>query len=374
MDSRKRLVSQVVDGGLSVSAAAREAKVSRQTAHLWLDRAREEGLGQMSERSRRPKRSPRLSEAAVVEQVLGIASEHPYWGPSKLHALLWPQGQAAVCERTVARILARAGRRVRPERAAPSEPVRFERSAPNELWQADFKRAGHRRARKDVFSLIDDAARFCLALKVVPDQTLGAAWGVLWSAFGEFGMPEALLSDNGPAFHCNATWRWSLFDLRLMLLGIRPVHGRPYHPQTQGKVERLHGTIEQEVRFTPTSDVAAELYGFRERYNWVRPHDSLCKRTPGSVYAPSTRTRPKRMPEPYFPEGAIIRTCHQAGKFSLKGQLYKLGIAFTDLPVGLLLRADDDFDIVWGEFNLGPLSDLKVSRMSCHTCQGSVVT
>ncbi len=360
MDSRKRLVSRVLEGGLSVSAAARESKVSRQTAHLWLVRARSDGLAQLSERSKRPKRSPRLSSEAVVEQVLAIAAEHPYWGPAKLHALLWPEGGAAVCERTVARILARAGRRIMPDHQAPSEPVRFERSCPNELWQADFKRVGHRKTRKDTLSLIDDAARFCLALNVVPDQTLSAAWGVLWSAFGEFGMPEAILSDNGPAFRSNATWRWSLFDLRLMLLGIRPVHGRPYHPQTQGKVERLHGTIEKELSFAPTSDVPAALKTFRDRYNWVRPHQSLGQRTPGSVYIPSCRARPERMPEPFFPDEAIIRICREAGKFNFKGHSYKLGIAFAGLPVGLLPREDCHFDIAWGEFNLGPLSDLKV--------------
>ena len=356
MDSRRRLVSRVRDGGLSVSAAAREAGVSRQTAHLWLTRAQEEGLALMKEKSRCPKSSPRSSSDALVQQVLKLAEEYPYWGPLKLHALLWPQGNAPVCQRTVARILARRGRRVNAPARKEAQPIHFERSAPNELWQIDFKKLGHRKARADSLSVIDDAARFCLALRVVSDQTLGSVWDVMWSVFGEFGLPREILSDNGPAFRNNATWRWSSLDLRLMLLGVKPIHGRPYHPQTQGKVERLHGTIEREISFNLESAVQEELELFRNRYNWVRPHMSLSMRTPGSVYNSSPQARPSKMPEPFFPEGAAIRRCSDYGVVSYKGIYYKLGRAFTGFPVGILNHTE----IYWGTFHLGTLSDLKV--------------
>ena len=233
----------------------------------------------MSERSRRPLRSPGRTPEEVQRLVLGAAAEYPAWGPKTLHALLWPPGEAPVCERTVARILARAGRRCLPERLVDPAPHRFEREAPNELWQADFKRIGPRKERREALSVLDDATRFCIALAGVEDQTLGTVWETLWEAFGQFGLPEQILTDNGPAFRSNATWRWSSFDLRLMLLGIRPLHGRPYHPQTQGKVERFHGTLEREVRFEGSSE--EELSRFRDRYNWVRPHHALAMRTPG---------------------------------------------------------------------------------------------
>src|SRR5579871_1214970 len=360
MDARRKLVSRVLDSGLSVAAAAREAGVSRQTVHLWLGRARAEGVAQMQEYSRRPHQSPSRCSEAVVDAVHEMAQRYPSWGPAKLHALLWPAGTAPVSERTVARILARAGRRILPARAPAPEPMRFERSMPNELWQTDFKRAGHRRGRHDALTVIDDAARFCIALRVVPDQTLNSVWGVLWSAFGEFGMPEAVLSDNGPAFRNNATWRWSSFDLRLMLLGIRPLHGKPYHPQTQGKVERLHGTIERELRFEPESNVQELLEQFRNTYNWTRPHQALDQRTPGSLYQPSNRRRPAHMPEPFFPDGALIRKCQDTGIFSYGGTRYKLGRAFEGLPIGLLSDSDGGLNLAWGEFVLGLAADLKV--------------
>lgn len=357
MDSRRRMVCRVLEGELSVSAAAREAGVSRQTAHLWVRRAREEGLAEMSERSRRPHRIPRSAPEEIARQVLELGAEHPYWGPQKLHRLLWPE-DAPVCERTVARILSRAGRTVaRP--AAGAATTRFEREDSNELWQVDFKKVGPRKTRRDSLSVLDDAHRFCLALTVVPDQTLASVWAVLWDLFAEYGMPLQILSDNGSAFRNNATWRWSSFDLNLMLLDIRPLHGRPYHPQTQGKVERLHGTMEREIRFDPRGDVQAQLNTFRNRYNWIRPHQSIGLRTPGSLYQPSSRPRPKKMPEPFFPEGAILRKVQDPGTITYKGIYYVLGRAFIGKPVGILQDANGVLQIVWGNQTLGPLQDLK---------------
>jgi transposase InsO family protein len=361
MDARRRMVNRVMEG-LSITAAAREAGVSRPTARLWLQRAQEDGLGTMQELSRRPTHSPKATADEVVSQVMKFASERPRWGPAILFHLLWPnETKAPICERTFARILARHGRRVLPASQEKAEPVRFERSSPNELWQTDHKKLGGRRNRAEALSVIDDAARFCLDLRHVPNQTLDqGVWNVLWPVFADFGLPLAMLSDNGPAFRNNATWRWSSFDLRLMLLGIKPIHGRPYHPQTQGKVERFHLTIERELQLEPKTDVQRQLDSFRNDYNWIRPHQALNMRTPGSVYKTSERKRPGKMPDPFFPEGAIIRKCSDPGVFHFKGSRYKAGRAFTNLPVGLLEREDGGYNLAWATFTLGPIEELKV--------------
>lgn len=169
-----------------------------------------------------------------------------------------------------------------------------------------------------------------------------------------------VLSDNGSAFRNNATWRWSSFDLRLMLLGIRPAHGKPYHPQIQGKVERLHATIQREILFDKGCKPQDLLDAFRDRYNWVRPHQALLKRTPGSVYTPSSKARPSSMPEPFFPDGAILRKCQDHGIFTYKGVRYRVGRAFIGLPIGILPDVTGDLDLVWGTFTLGPLEDMRV--------------
>lgn len=311
----------------------------------------------MSVRSRRPKSSPAECPESVVQAVLAASDLHPYWGARKLHALLWPLGTAPVCERTVGRILQRHERSRRLPRRA-KEVRRFERETSNELWQIDFKKLGPRRGKVETLNAVDDATRFCLVSKVVPDQTLNVLWDVLWGAFDEFGLPAAMLSDNGPAFRNNATWRWSSFDLRLMLLNIRTAHGQPYHPQTQGKIERFHGTLERELGSNFQSP--EDLETFRNRYNWFRPHEAIGLETPGSVYQPSPRVRPERMPKPFFPSGAQIRIGDELGCISFKGQRYKLGRSFSRLPVGILEDSNGVLQVVWGTFTLAPLREFKV--------------
>lgn len=358
MDARRRLVSLVLDSGLSVSAAAREMGVSRQTAHVWLGRARVDGIAEMTERSRRPHACPARTDEVVVARVLELAREYPDWGAPMLHRLL--PADVRLSERTVGRILRRAGRTVRRLSEPNPAPARFERAAPNELWQMDFKKLGGRRSPRETANVVDDCTRFCVASAHVPDQTFASVWSVLWHAFGSYGMPDSVLTDNGSAFRNNATWRWSTFDLQLMLLGIRPIHGRPYHPQTQGKVERFHGTLEHEVGRTLGNDESLQpvLDAFRDRYNWVRPHRALGMLAPGARYTPSERRRPDRMPEPFFPDGAVRRRCDEQGIFTHKGQRYKMGRAFSKHPVGIL--HDDNVQVVWGEFALANLEDFRV--------------
>lgn len=350
MDQRRRLCSRVLEGGWTVTAASLEAGVSRQTGSLWVSRARASGLAGMSELSRRPACSPKRTCAQVEQRLLEFAREHPYWGPKKILRLAYPS-DPPVCERTAARILSRNGLRVQGGPGVRAEAVRFEREESNELWQIDFKVLGPRKGRVQVLSVLDDASRFLLGLRPCPDQTLESVKETLWAAFGEYGLPACVLSDNGAAFRNNATWRWSSLDLWLMLLGVRSIHGRPRHPQTQGKVERLHGTLERE-RVAPDG-----LEEFRARYNWVRPHEALGMRTPGQSYAPSPRPRPGRPPEPWFPQDAALRKADGQGKFRYKGRLYRAGTAFGDGHVGIVETEQGAF-LCWAGNLLSPLDDL----------------
>jgi transposase InsO family protein len=312
----------------------------------------------MSERSRRPKSSPTACDSAVVDLVLNTFDTWGCWGARKIRELAWPDGNAPVCERTVGRILKRHGRSVVGPSAQNAELRRFERETANELWQVDFKKLGSRRHRVETLNVVDDATRFCIASEVVPDQALEAAWHVLWDAFLDYGLPVTVLSDNGSAFRNNATWRWSSFDLRLMLLDIKPAHGKPYHPETQGKVERFHRTMQHELnsKFKCSQD----LSNFRNRYNWVRPHEAIGLKAPGMLYKPSARKRPLQMPQPFFPDGAMLRKADDTGAISFKGKTYKLGRSFAKQPVGILEDENHVLQVVWGNFTLAPLQDFYV--------------
>src|SRR5439155_4564732 len=101
--------------------------------------------------------------------------------------------------------------------------------------------------RRYTLTIEDDHSRCLLAVRLLSDQTMASVWRVLWTLWGEVGLPEAILSDNGFAPRGPAEQGLSWLEARLLRLGSQSLHGRPYHPQTQGKVERAHQTMEREL-------------------------------------------------------------------------------------------------------------------------------
>jgi hypothetical protein len=213
-----------------------------------------------------------------------------------------------------------------PGGAAAAAPGRFERGAPNELWQVDFKGAIEVDRQKLMpLCVLDDHSRYCLAYAPCVDVTMQTAWRVLWDLFADAGLPEQLLCDN--AFGKMGTPRpagISWFDARLVRLGVRPSHGRPYHPQTQGKVERLNGTSVRElVGFNARRGCRAhfeqDCLAWRAAYNALRPHEALGDRPPAELWRPSPRRRPPRLPELAYDPGATLRVVSPEGQVSFRG-------------------------------------------------------
>lgn len=328
-EQRSALVHAVRTAGLSVAEAARRYGVSRRTAHKWLARHDADPDAPLADRSRRPGRSPTRTPEDR-ERVVLEARDRWGWGPRKLHAVLKAQGHPAPPPRTIAAILRRHGRiaDATPADVTPP-PQRFERAAPNELWQLDFKGPLEIERRRVVpLSVLDDHSRYLLALRPCVDMTYATVQAALWDLFGDVGLPEALLCDNAFAAR-NTGVGLSSFDAWLIRLGIRPTHGRPYHPQTQGKVERFHGTLEAElwprVRRDALEHFAADLEAWRPVYNAVRPHEALGDEPPVCRWRPSERRRPASVPEVSYPAEALLRTVGQAGDIRYRRARIQVG-------------------------------------------------
>jgi transposase InsO family protein len=294
------------------------------------------------------------------------------WGAPKIAAYLRNQDEVAgrvrrlPSERTIGNILRREGRIVRPETAELAPPQFFERSVPHELWQCDFKGPLEvERKRVHPFTVLDDHSRYLLALKVCPDVQMKTAWQVLWATFGEYGLPEQLLCDGSFAGSHAGLPTVSWIEGRLIRLGIRPVHGRCYHPQTQGKVERLHGTLEREVwQYVDRSDAKSFAWAVerwrREVYNPVRPHEALDGRPPLSRFAPSPRPRPARLPEVSYPAGSLLRKVANGGDISWRGYRLLVGAGLC----GEVVRVEERDRAVavhyaWKEIRVVPHEQLR---------------
>jgi transposase InsO family protein len=321
-EQRIALAHAVRTAGLSVAEAARRYGVSRKTAYKWLARFDAAPGGPLADRSRRPHACPGRTPEDIERLVLG-ARDRWGWGSRKLRAVLLRDGHPAPPVRTIAAILRRHGRIHAAVAAGQAPPQRFERSSPNDLWQLDFKGPLEvARQRVTPLSVLDDHSRYLLALRACADMTFATVQAALWDLFGDVGLPEQLLCDN--AFSArNSGVGLSAFDAWLVRLGARPVHGRPYHPQTQGKVERFHGTLEAELwpyaRRDTAEHFASDLEAWRPIYNAVRPHEALGDEPPVARWRPSARRRPERVPEMTYPAGTEVRRVGQVGEVRYKG-------------------------------------------------------
>ncbi len=325
LEQRARFVVEVLQGGQTMAGLCRRFGISRKTGYKWVRRYREtETLDALADRSRRPRRSPRLTSPEVVAQVVRLR-EQTGWGSRALQRILARDHALRVGRSTIDRILRREGLLGGPRQRPASR--RFERSKPNELVQMDFK--GEYRLRDGTIcyplSLLDDHSRFALALAPQPSQHGAGVRSVLTSTFARYGLPEAMLIDHGNPWW-SSTNGHGLTQTAVFLLrqGVQLIYSGIGHPQTQGKVERLHGTVARWFRHHGTppsfSAFAEQLAAFRRLYNQVRPHESLDLETPASRYRPSPRPYVPSPPAWVYPPGAEVRTLADNGCLYLSGR------------------------------------------------------
>jgi len=192
-------------------------------------------------------------------------------------------------------------------------------------------------------TLIDDHARFALSLTACPMQRRTVVQAALEHVFRRYGLPLRLLADNGAPWSA-AGQPWTPLTVWLLRLGIPVAHGRPRHPQTQGKDERFHRTLKAEaLRDWACVDLAEaqrRCDRFRADYNLVRPHEGIGMATPASRYALSPRPFPEQLPALEYAPGDLVRKVQGKGEIWLHGRPYRVGAAFRGEPVALRPTAD----------------------------------
>lgn len=294
---REEFVLAAQRGG-NFSALCREFGISRKTGYKWMRRAKDGE--ELDDRSRKPKRVSARTPEAIESKILAVRAEHPGWGARKIKVVLEKAGEEGIpSARTVNAVLHRHGCIDVEESRKRQAFRRFERERCNELWQTDFKGEFRTQDGQPCYPLdiIDDHSRFALRIAAAA-STAQVVIPVFESAFREYGLPQAVLSDNGTQF---AGFRggYTHFEKWLMDLDVLPIHGRIGHPQTQGKIERFHRTMKQEFlrhhSFADAADADAQLQVWRHTYNMDRPHAALNMRCPGEVYVPSERRFPERI-------------------------------------------------------------------------------
>lgn len=368
MAKARYLVEAHLLEGRSVSELAAAHGVHRSWLYKLLARYRAGGYGALEPRSRAPRSSPNRTPDEVSEKILSLrrrlAAEGHDCGAATIAYHLAEQIDQVPSVSTIWRILKREGLVApQPQKRPRSSLIRFEAELPNEMWQADVTHwplAGGRQA--EILNMLDDHSRLFLASRAFPTVKAADVVDVFRMAIALHGAPASLLCDNGAVFTATPRGGKVLLQAELERLGIAAKNSRPYHPQTCGKVERLHQTLKRYLANQPAvgtpARLQAQLDAFCHYYNAIRPHRALGGRTPLTAYGARVKARPAAVtsPETHFrirqdkvDAGGTITLRHDSKLHHIglgrahKGRAVKvlvadLDIRVLDLDTGELIR------------------------------------
>ena len=360
MEEKLRFVFEYEQGHRSMTELCQRYEIARETGYVWIRRYRERGLDGLVEQSRAARRHGNQTPAEIEQMVLEQRQAHSRWGPRKLKRILerdepgrvWPAAS------TIGELLKREGlvvaRRKRRRTTPYSEPLAHA-DGPNRVWCADFKgwfRTGDG-WRIDPLTITDAHSRYLLKCQAVEKTDTARVQAIFEAAFREYGMPEAIRTDNGAPFASTAIAGLSRLAVWWMKLGIVPERIEAGHPEQNGRHERMHRTLKQETAMPPAANRREQqraMERFRQEYNQVRPHEALGMQTPDAVYEPSARSFPVRVREPEYPDDMQVLRVKSQGQFRWKKQDVFLSEVLWGEPVGLLPVDDRWFTVYFAQF------------------------
>ncbi len=370
MEEKLRFVFEYELGERSMTELCQRYAIARETGYVWLRRYRQTGAAGLIEHSRAAHRHGNQTPEGLEQLVLELRQAHMRWGPRKLKWVLerdepgrnWPAAS------TIGALLKREGlvvaRKKRWRTAPYTEPLAHAEEA-NRVWCADFKgwfRTADRQ-RIDPLTISDARSRYLLRCQAVEKTDTARVQAIFEAAFREYGMPEALRTDNGPPFASRAVAGLSRLAVWWIKLGIVPERIAAGHPEQNGRHERMHRTLKQEAAQPPAANRREQqrtLDSFRQEYNEVRPHEALAMQTPAAIYQPSARTFPERVPEPQYPETMLVRSVRPQGNFRWKKHDVFLSEVLWGERIGLLPEDDRWFTIYFAHLPLARFDSQKL--------------
>jgi putative transposase len=366
VDERLRFVGRLLDGE-KMAVLCEEFGISRKTGYKIYDRYKETGRQGLTDRSRRPYRHANQLPMVVEKVIVRLKKEYPSWGAPKIRERLkqrWPDMHCPAIS-TVHAVLDRhqlvrhKRRRVRPrlEGTTLSRPV-----TPNTLWCADYKGefllGNHRYCYP--LTITDFASRYLLACEALSTTQERYAFGVFERAFQDFGLPQAIRTDNGVPFaSAHALYGLSKLAVWWLRLGIQLERITPGHPQQNGRHERMHLTLKTEATRPAAANVLQQqgrFDTFIHRFNHERPHQALDMRTPASLYTPSAR--PYRgvdeLDYPFHDWTAVITTC---GRICYQRRKINVSQVFSGQKVGVKQVGEHVWLVSFMHYDLGYFDD-----------------
>ena len=364
MDERVLFVADYVRELYDFTELCARYGVSRKTGYKWVERYRHEGAEGLQERSRRPLSQPTQLPYAVQQAIIQLrGSRRMELGPKKIQTRLRDRfaDQTLPSRTTIYNVLKRAGlitpRRLR-RRVAPSGGVVDGIRVPNGLWSADFKGQFVTGDRRWCYPLtvMDHSSRYLLGCRALPGTRGAETRAAFERVFRRYGLPERLRTDNGVPFASLASAGLSRLSIWWIRLGIVPERIKPGQPQQNGRHERMHRTLKRAAAQPPAPNALAQQRRFdvfRRHYNAERPHEALAQRTPASLYIPSPRPYPERLPEMIYPSYMHAHRVCDSGLIYWNAWRIYVGYLLAGEHVGIEPVGDGLWNVHFGPIRLG---------------------
>jgi putative transposase len=361
MDERLRFVARLLEGE-KMAGLCREFGISRVTGYKIFNRYKECGVDAFRDRSRRPYRHANKLPFQVERTILALKREFPFWGAPKIRDKLikrLPMIKAPAAS-TIHAVLDRHGlvkrRKRRRYKAQGTELVAAH--APNGLWCADFKGEFMLGNKQYCYPLTitDYRSRYLLACEGLGSVRSEFAFSVFERVFKDFGLPDAIRTDNGAPFASgNALFGLSTLAVWWLRLGIKLQRIQPAHPQQNGRHERMHLTLKKEATKPASFNFLQQQERFDqfiEVYNQERPHQALGGAYPADLYTPSARVyRPPLEPEyPYHDRTVRVTSC---GRICIGKRKINLSKVFAGQSVGIREVDEQIWLVSFLDYDLG---------------------
>jgi putative transposase len=365
MDERLRFVARLLDGE-RMTTVCEEFGISRKTGYKIYDRYKAYGAQGLTDRSRRPLRHANQLPTVIERQIVQLNKRYPTWGAPKIREKLRPQCAPVRCPAisTVHAVLDRHGlvRRRRRRRPSLTGTPLSRVTEPNALWCADFKGEFLLEDRRYCYPLTitDFASRYLLGCEALESTREAPAFPVFERIFREFGLPDAMRTDNGVPFSSP----WALYGLSKLSvwwlrLGIRLERITPGHPEQNGRHERMHLTLKAAATRPAAANVLQQqgrFDAFVDEYNRERPHQALAMKVPADLYRPSARAYHglEELEYPFHDWSVVVTHC---GRICFKGRKINLSHVFAGQQVGIKQVDDRIWLVSIMHYDLGYFDD-----------------
>jgi putative transposase len=367
-EQRKEFMKELTKGESTVTMLCQKYGISRKTAYKWRGRFLELGIEGLKDISRAPHVPNKRYSEILIDQAIDYKRQHLSWGPKKILVKLqekypdqeWPAPTRLYEIFKEYHLVTRKRIKNRVPETAPLGQV----VTCNNTWSVDLKGwflTGDGR-KCEPLTISDNFSRYLIRCTHLDKHSVEYVWPILDQAFREYGLPNRIRSDNGPPFGSVGVGRMTKLSVNLIKAGVIPEWIRPGHPEENGRHERFHLTLKQEVANPPKETLALQIQSmnkFCEEYNFERPHEALDMKTPGSCYQSSSRNWNGifRSPEYDRKEMEVRKVC-QSGCIWVKQKEYYIGQVLSGEYIGMKTNAAEEIEIYYGPVYLGKL-DLK---------------